>query len=70
MTRRAALGFHAASYYNDASRSLVPTRQGSALVMRLYPPSIRAWINRHGGLRPQMLVMRGPELSALYPICQ
>jgi hypothetical protein len=39
-------------------------------VMRLYPPSIRAWINRHGGLRPQMIVMRGPELSALYPICQ
>ncbi len=70
ITRRAALGFHAASYYNDASRSLVPTRQGSALVMRLYPQSIRAWINRHGGLRPQMIVMRGQELSALYPICQ
>ena len=70
ITRRAALGFHAASYYNDASRSLVPTRQGSALVMRLYPPSIRSWINRHGGLRPQMIVMRSPELSALYPICQ
>ena len=70
VTRRAALGFHAASYYNDASRSLVPTRHGSALVMRLYPPAIRAWINRHGGLRPQMIVMRGPELSALYPICQ
>jgi hypothetical protein len=70
ITRRAALGFHAASYYNDASRSLVPTRQGSALVMRLYPPAIRAWINRHGGLRPQMIVMRGPQLSALYPICQ
>jgi hypothetical protein len=29
ITRRAALGFHAASYYNDASRSLVPTRHGS-----------------------------------------
>lgn len=70
ITRRAALGFHAASYYNDASRSLVPTRHGSALVMRLYPPAIRAWINRHGGLRPQMIVMRGQALSALYPICQ
>ncbi|HEV3160170.1 MAG: hypothetical protein WAV38_36060 [Xanthobacteraceae bacterium] len=70
VTRRAALGFHAASYYNDASRSLVPTRQGSALVMRLYPPEIRSWINHHGGLRPQMIVMRGHELSTLYPICQ
>src|ERR1700752_4547104 len=70
VTRRAALGFHAASYYNDASRSLVPTRQGSALVMRLYPPEIRSWINHDGGLRPQMIVMRGHELSSLYPICQ
>ena len=69
VTRRAALGLHAASYYDDASRSLVPTRQGSALVMRLYPAQIRSWISRHGGLRPQMIVMRGPELSALYPIC-
>jgi hypothetical protein len=70
VTRRAALGFHAASYYDDASRSLVPTRHGSELVMRLYPPVVRAWINRHGGLRPQMIVMRGRELSALYPVCQ
>jgi hypothetical protein len=70
VTRRAALGFHAASYYDDATRSLVPTRHGSALVMRLYPAQVRAWINRHGGLRPQMIVMRGRELSALYPPCQ
>jgi hypothetical protein len=70
VTRRAALGFHAASYYNDASRSLVPTRRGSALVMRLYPPQVRAWINRHGGLRPQMIVMRGQDLAAFYPSCR
>jgi hypothetical protein len=38
VTRRAVLGFHAASYYNDVSRSLVPTRAGTRLVMRLYPP--------------------------------
>jgi hypothetical protein len=70
VTRRAALGFHAASYYDDASRELVPTRHGSALVMRIYPPQIRAWITRHGGLRPRMIVMRGRELSELYPTCQ
>src|SRR5580692_8652463 len=44
VTSRAVLGFHAASYYNDASRSLVPTREGSAVVMRLYPAQVRAWI--------------------------
>ena len=70
ITRRATLGFHAASYYDDASRTLVPTRHGSELVMRLYPPEIRSWINRHGGLRPQLIMLRGRELSDLYPTCQ
>jgi hypothetical protein len=39
-------------------------------VMRLYPPEIRSWINRHGGLRPQLIMLRGRELSDLYPTCQ
>jgi len=70
ITSRAVLGFHAASYYDDTSRSLVPTRQGSRLVMRLYPPEIRSWINRHGGLTPRLMTLRGRELSALYRTCQ
>jgi hypothetical protein len=70
VTARAVLGFHAASYYDDASRSLVPTREGSRLVMRLYPAQIRGWIDRHGGLRPQLIELRGRELSALYSPCQ
>jgi hypothetical protein len=69
VTGRAALGFHAASYYNDASRSLLPTRAGTDMVMRLYPQAIRAWINRHGGLTPQITTMSGRELAALYPSC-
>ncbi len=69
ITNRAVLGFHAASYYNDISRSLVPTRAGTRLVMRLYPSEIRAWINRHGGLTPQLIMMRGPDLAAFYPPC-
>lgn len=70
VTSRAVLGFHAASYYDDASRSLVPTRRGSRLVMRYYPPVIRSWINRHGGLTPHLITLRGAELSALYPVCE
>ncbi|MFY9695893.1 MAG: hypothetical protein WA776_08235 [Xanthobacteraceae bacterium] len=70
VTQRAVLGFHAASYYDDASRSLVPTRRGSRLVMGLYPQQIRSWINRHGGLTPRLITMRGRELSALYRTCQ
>ena len=44
VTRQAVLGFHAASYYDDASRSLVPTRAGTRLVMQVYPPAIRSLI--------------------------
>lgn len=70
VTSRAELGFHAASYYDDASRSLVPTREGSRVVMQLYPSAVRAWIGRHGGLTPTLKMMRGRDLAALYRTCQ
>src|ERR1700727_408569 len=70
VTQRAVLGFHAASYLDDASHSLVPTREGSALVMHLYPAQIRNWIVHHGGLTPHLIELRGRELSALYHTCQ
>ena len=70
VTPRAILGFHAASYYDDASRSLVPTRTGTRLVMRLYPQSIRNWIMRHGGLTPRIIGLRGSELASLYDTCR
>jgi hypothetical protein len=70
VTRRAVLGFHAASYYDDARRSLVPTRAGTRLVMRLYPAEIRGWIGRHGGLTPRIIAMRGHDLTALYDTCR
>ena len=70
VTQQAVLGFHAASYYDDASRSLVPTREGSRLVMRIYPSEIRGWIGHHGGLTPKLIELRGRELSAMYHTCQ
>src|SRR6202790_3673878 len=70
VTSRAVLGFHAASYYDDASRELVPTREGSALVMRHYPAQIRAWIGHHGGLTPRLIRLSGQELTALSRPCQ
>lgn len=70
VTRRAVLGFHAASYYDDVRRSLVPTRAGTRLVMRIYPPQIRRWIERHGGLTPRIIALRGRELAALYSTCR
>ncbi|MGD0023342.1 MAG: hypothetical protein ABSC37_01770 [Xanthobacteraceae bacterium] len=70
VTSRAVLGFHAASYYDDASRSLVPTQAGSRRVMSLYPADIRRWIEQHGGLTPELIQLRGGELAALYNTCR
>ena len=70
VTERAMLGFHAASYYDDVSRMLVPTRAGSRLVMKLYPPEIRSWIERHGGLTPHLIALRGGALDALFQTCR
>ena len=70
VTKRAVLGFHAASYYDDVRRSLVPTRTGTRLVMRLYPLEIREWIGRHGGLTPHIIALRGHELHAMYDSCR
>ena len=69
VTPRALLGFHAASFYDDANDALVPTRTGTRAVLDLYPPEIRAWIERHGGLTSEMLVLRGRELAELYEAC-
>ncbi len=70
VTSRAMLGFHAASYYDDTSRRLVPTRAGSRVVMHLYPPEIRRWIERHGGLTPHMIELRGHQLTSMYQTCR
>jgi hypothetical protein len=70
VTRRAMLGFHAASYYDDTTRRLVPTRAGSRLVMTYYPPAIRRWILRHGGLTPHLIELRGRELTEFYRLCR
>jgi hypothetical protein len=29
------------------------------VLLRLYPPEIRDWIDRHGGLKPDYIALRG-----------
>lgn len=69
VTSHAELGFHLASYYNDASRTFEPTQAGTRVVMNIYPEFIRAWIGRHGGLKPELMMMSAAELRAFYPSC-
>jgi hypothetical protein len=44
--------------------------EGTRLLFELYPPTIRSWINSHGGLGARMILLRGRELSNLYPRCK
>jgi hypothetical protein len=38
--------------------------------MSVYPPSVKKWINRHGGLAPQMKYLKsGAELWAIVDPC-
>jgi hypothetical protein len=68
ITQRAALGFHAGWFENKAGkRAVSPT--GTRLLYQMYPPIIRNWIVRHGGLGHRTIVMEGRDLAAFYRYC-
>jgi hypothetical protein len=68
VTSRAVLGFHAPQILDEKGRTS-RSREATRAVTAVYPPAIRAWIMRHGGLRQKMLILRGRELTALYRHC-
>jgi hypothetical protein len=69
ITARAQLGFHAAWRPNEAGRQ-VTSREGTQLLMENYPPQVRDWIARRGGLSPRMIYLAGRDLASMYPTCQ
>ncbi|MGA7070176.1 hypothetical protein [Bradyrhizobium sp.] len=69
MTRRAVLGFHAARSMDRRGR-MYAEPEASELVLQAYPSGVRNWIIRRGGLTSRLLLLRGRELAALYPICR
>jgi hypothetical protein len=69
VTRRAVLGFHAARSM-DARGRLYAEPEASAAVLDAYPLAVRGWIRRHGGLTSRILLLRGRELAAIYPMCR
>jgi hypothetical protein len=68
VTPRAKLGFHAA-WRPDESGNPVTSRDGTQLLMSVYPQHIRHWIARRGGLSPHMVYLSGRELASMYPTC-
>jgi hypothetical protein len=69
VTWRAVLGFHAARSMDRRGR-LYAEPEASKAVHEAYPEPIRNWISRHGGLTSRMLLLRGRELTAIYPRCR
>jgi hypothetical protein len=71
VTPRASLGFHQAYYDKRWTAGVrVTSIAGTAELMSVYPPSVKKWINRHGGLAPQMKYLKsGAELWAIVDPC-
>ena len=67
VTPRATLAFHAA--WNPTPEGTEVSYAGNRYLWSNYPTDVRKWISRHGGLRSQIIYLRGPELFAMYPIC-
>jgi hypothetical protein len=68
VTRRAVLGFHAARAVDRQGR-IYAAPEATQIVAATYPPPVRAWIRRHGGLTSRLILLRGRELASIYPRC-
>jgi len=69
VTRRAVLGFHAPRWYYPATGRTMRASEATRAVTASYPPAVRAWIKKRGGLTQKVIYLRGKELAALYPHC-
>ena len=63
------LGFHAGWFENKAGER-VTSPTGTRVLYEMYPPMIRNWIARQGGLSSRTIVLEGRELAAIYPYCK
>jgi hypothetical protein len=67
-THNAVLGFHAAWMFDNSGKRVV-SASGTQDLMQTYPAPVRAWIERHGGLTPKMMYLRGRDLAAIVAPC-
>jgi hypothetical protein len=67
-TPKAVLGFHAA-WRPTRNGGTVNSLPASQAMMEVYPPDLRGWIARHGGLTSKMIYLQGRDLSAIVPPC-
>jgi hypothetical protein len=68
VTGRAVLGFHAPRIVDEAGRSHASSAATKAVIAS-YPAGVRTWLKQRGGLTSKVLLLRGRELTKLYPRC-
>jgi hypothetical protein len=68
VTSRAALGFHAAWDFGAKGRE-VTNHGATQMLYSMYPSPIKHWIAARGGLKPQMIFLRGKQLMTMYRPC-
>jgi hypothetical protein len=68
VTSRANLGFHAAWDFGAHGRE-VPNADATQMLYSMYPSAVRRWIAARGGLKPQMIFLRGKQLTSMYRPC-
>jgi hypothetical protein len=68
VTSRANFGFHAA-YDLDANGREVTNPDATRTLYSMYPSQVRRWIAARGGLKPQLIFLRGEELTSMYRSC-
>jgi hypothetical protein len=68
VTSRANLGFHAAWDFGANGRE-VANPGATQMLYSMYPSQVRRWIAARGGLKPQMIFLRGKELMSMYRPC-
>lgn len=69
VTPNAVLGFHAAWRPGFLGLKVI-NEPATQTLWRLYPPAIRQWIARNGGLGTDMKYLSGSELLAIYRECR
>jgi hypothetical protein len=68
VTSRANLGFHAAWDFGPNGRA-VTNPESTRTLYSMYPSPVRRWIAARGGLKPQMIFLRGQGLMSMYRSC-
>jgi hypothetical protein len=68
VTSHASLGFHAAWNFGSNGREVID-RHATQVLYSNYPSPVRRWIAARGGLKSQIIFLRGKELMTMYRPC-